>query len=48
MAEITLCSLSLREIGRQMASLGLGCGKNAIARMLREDGYSLQGMVTPP
>jgi hypothetical protein len=43
-AEITWCSLSLREIGRQMAGLGFGCGKDAVARMLREAGYSLQGM----
>jgi hypothetical protein len=44
MAEITWCSLSLREMERQMALRGFGCGKDAIARMLREDGYSLQGM----
>ena len=44
MAEITWCSLSLREIARQMARLGFRCGKDAIARMMREDGYSLQGM----
>jgi DDE family transposase len=44
MAEITWCSLSLRELERQMARLGLRCGKDAIARMMREDGYSLQGM----
>jgi hypothetical protein len=44
MAEITYCSLSLREIGQRMALLGFGCGKDAIARMMREDGYSLQGM----
>jgi len=44
MAEITYCSLSLREIGRRMTLLGFGCGKDAIARMMREDGYSLQGM----
>ncbi len=43
-AEITWCSLSLRELERQMAGLGFGCGKDALARMLREDGYSLQGM----
>jgi hypothetical protein len=43
-AEITWCSLSLRDIGRQMAGLGFGCGKDALARMLRADGYSLQGM----
>ena len=44
MAEITWCSLSLRELERQVARLGLRCGKDAIARMMREDGYSLQGM----
>jgi hypothetical protein len=44
MAEITWCSLSLRDIGRQMAGLGFRCGKDAVARMMREDGYSLQGM----
>ena len=27
-----------------MAVLGFRCGKDAIARMMREDGYSLQGM----
>ena len=44
MAEITWCSLSLREIERQLAVRGMRCGKDAVARMLREDGYSLQGM----
>jgi len=44
MAEITWCSLSLRELERQVARLGLRCGKDAIARMMREDGCSLQGM----
>ena len=44
MAEITWCSLSLRDIERQMAAVGFGCGKDAVARMMREDGYSLQGM----
>jgi DDE family transposase len=43
-AEITWCSLSLRDIGRQMAGLGFRCGKDALARMMRKDGYSLQGM----
>jgi len=27
-----------------MAGLGFRCGKDALARMMREDGYSLQGM----
>ena len=35
MAEVTWCSLSLRELERQMAALGFWCGKDAIARMLR-------------
>ena len=43
-AEITWCSLSLRDLGRQLAARGHSCGKDAIARMLRADGYSLQGM----
>ena len=44
MAEVTWCSLSLRELERQMAALGFWCGKDAIARMLRAGGYSLQAM----
>ena len=44
MAEITYCSLSLRELERRMIALGWRCGKDAIARMLSGDGYSLQGM----
>jgi Rhodopirellula transposase DDE domain len=44
MAEITWCSLSLREIARQLAGLGFCCGKDAVARMMRAEGYSLQGM----
>ena len=43
-AEVTWCSLSLRELERQMGRLGFRCGKDALARMLGEDGYSLQGM----
>jgi hypothetical protein len=43
MAEITWCSLSLRDLERQLAVLGFRCGKDALARMLREDGFSLQG-----
>ncbi len=41
---VTWTVLSLREIEREMARLGFGCKKDAIARMLHEDGYSLQGM----
>ena len=44
MAEITWCSLSLRELERQLAALGFRCGKDAVARMLRADGFSLQAM----
>src|SRR6266700_792781 len=43
-AEITWCSRSLREIAQRLALAGFRCGKDAIARMMREDGYSLQGM----
>jgi hypothetical protein len=43
-AEVTWCSLSLRELERQLAALGFWCGKDAIARMLRAEGYSLQAM----
>jgi transposase len=42
--EVTWTTLSLREIERETARLGFRCGKDAIARMLREEGYSLQGM----
>ena len=44
MVEITWCSQSLRDLEREMAGLGHRCGKDAIARMLRGEGYSLQGM----
>ena len=37
-------TLSLRELERELARLGHRCGKDTIARMLRGDGYSLQGM----
>ena len=43
-AEITWCSASLRELGRELAARGFAAGKDAIARMLRAMGYSLQGM----
>ena len=43
-AEITWCSLSLRDIAGQLAGLGFRCGKDAVARMMRQEGYSLQGM----
>ncbi|HEX6520241.1 MAG TPA: ISAzo13 family transposase [Streptosporangiaceae bacterium] len=43
-AEITWCSLSLRDLERLLAGRGFRCGKDAVARMLRAEGYSLQGM----
>jgi hypothetical protein len=43
-SEITWSTLSLREIARQMARLGFTCGKDTIARLMREDGWSLRGM----
>ena len=42
--EVTWCSLSLRDLCRQLAARGFRCGKDAIARMLRQEGYSLQAM----
>jgi Rhodopirellula transposase DDE domain len=44
MSEITWSILSLRDIARQMARLGFAWGKDVIARLMREDGWSLQGM----
>jgi hypothetical protein len=41
---VTWSILSLRDIARQMAALGFPCSKDAVARLMREDGYSLQGM----
>ena len=41
---VTWTTLSLRDLERELGALGFGCGKDAVARMLREDGYSLQGM----
>jgi hypothetical protein len=41
---VTWTTLSLRALEREMAGLGFRCKKDAIARMLHEDGYSLQGM----
>jgi Rhodopirellula transposase DDE domain len=43
-SEITWCSLSLRDLERRMAARGFRCGKDAVARMLRGQGYSLQAM----
>jgi hypothetical protein len=44
MAEITWSTLSLRDIARQMAAAGFTAGKDTIARLMRQDGRSLQGM----
>jgi Rhodopirellula transposase DDE domain len=41
---ITWCSRSLRDLARQMAARGFTCGKDALARILRGEGYSLQAM----
>jgi Rhodopirellula transposase DDE domain len=43
-SEITWCSLSLRDLQRRMAGRGFRCGKDAIARIMRGEGYSLQAM----
>jgi hypothetical protein len=42
--EVTWTTLSLRELERELAGLGFRCRKDAVARMLHEDGFSLQGM----
>ena len=44
MVAVTWNILSLRDIARQMGLLGFGCSKDTIARLMHEDGYSLQGM----
>jgi Rhodopirellula transposase DDE domain len=41
---VTWTTLSLRDLERELAALGFRCGKDAVARMLHEDGFSLQGM----
>jgi hypothetical protein len=41
---VTWTVLSLRELEREMAGRGFRCRKDALARMLHEAGYSLQGM----
>jgi Rhodopirellula transposase DDE domain len=41
---VTWSILSLRDIARRMALLGFPCSKDTVARLMREDGYSLQGM----
>ena len=44
MSALTWNTLSLRDIARQMAALGFGWSKDTVARLMRADGYSLQGM----
>jgi hypothetical protein len=44
MSAVTWNILSLRDIARQLALLGFGCCKDTVARLMHEDGYSLQGM----
>ena len=43
-AELRWTTLSLRDLERQLAAAGFRAGKDAVARILKEDGYSLQGM----
>jgi Rhodopirellula transposase DDE domain len=43
-AEVTWCSASLRDLSRQLAGRGFRCGKDAVAGILRAEGYSLQAM----
>jgi len=43
-AAVTWCPVSLRDLERQLAARGFRCGKDAVARMLRAGGYSLQAM----
>jgi hypothetical protein len=42
--EITWSVLSLRDIGRKLAARGFRCEKDAVARMMHQAGYTLQGM----
>jgi hypothetical protein len=44
MSAVCWSVLSLRDIARQMTLLGFSCSKDTAARLMREDGYSLQGM----
>jgi hypothetical protein len=43
-AEVTWCSRSLRQLEAQLAARGFRCGKDAVARVLRANGYRLQAM----
>jgi hypothetical protein len=44
MSEIAWTTLSLRDLERQLAARGLRCKKDALARIMRGDGYSLRAM----
>jgi Rhodopirellula transposase DDE domain len=44
MSALAWNTLSLRDIARQMAAAGFGCPEDTIARLMRAEGYSLQGM----
>ena len=41
---LTWSVLSLRDLEARMAALGFRCGKDAVARLMHEDGWSLRGM----
>jgi Rhodopirellula transposase DDE domain len=43
-AEVRWTTLSLRDLERELAARGFRCRKDAAARILHEEGYSLQGM----
>ena len=44
MSALAWSTLSLRDIAGQMAAAGFGSSKDTIARLMRAEGYSLQGM----
>jgi hypothetical protein len=44
MSAVTWNILSLRDVSAKMAGLGFTAGKDAVARAMREAGYSLRGM----
>jgi hypothetical protein len=44
LADVIWCSSSLRELAGRLADRGFACGKDAVARMLRAEGFSLQAM----
>jgi hypothetical protein len=41
---LTWSVLSLRDLEARMAALGFRCGKDAVARLMHQDGWSLRGM----